>query len=172
MKPEKAIQSSGGTGFQPVSGFKGTRRNLPHLQEAGRTYFVTFRVGHGTMPNKAREVALAASLFWNGKKYQVHACVVMPDHVHLLLTPLPVGDHKGYHSLSEILHGIKSYSANRINRLLKKKGSFWLDESYDRIMRSEEEFLEKRNYIRNNPVRRELAKHPGEYPFLYEEHEG
>lgn len=162
----------GSTGFQPVRGFRGSRRKLPHLQEAGHSYFVTFDVRQGAMPARARRIAFEACLFWNGRKCRVHACVVMPDHVHLLMTPILIDDETGYHSLTEIMHSIKSYSANEINRLLGKRGPFWLDESHDRIMRSEEEFLEKLNYIRNNPVKRGLAETPDQYAFLYDESRG
>ena len=158
-----------GTGFQAVTNFRRTQRNLPHFQEPGRTYFVTFRGKHGEMTDEARKMVFDACLFWNRKKFQLHACVVMPDHVHLLLTPFPKRDQDGYFNLSEVLHSVKSYSSNQINRLLGSKGPFWLDESFDRIVRSEQEFLEKWNYIRNNPVKKELVDVPEKYPFLFEE---
>jgi len=157
------------SGFRPVAGFTETRRNLPHLQEPGRAYSLTFRTRHGELPEAARRIALDACLFWNGRKCTVHACVVMADHVHMLVTPLPLGSAERCHSLSEILHSIKSYSAKRINELLGREGALWLDESYDRIVRDQDEFLEKWNYIRNNPVTRELAPCSEDYPFLYEE---
>ena len=161
-------QFTGGTGFQPVRGFRGTRRNLPHLEEAGRTYFVTFRTAGMRLPDEARKIVFDACLYWRKNKYRLHACVVMPDHVHLLITPLGSEKGEGVCSLSEIMHSIKSYSSNRINRLLGRRGTLWLDENHDRIMRSEEEVLEKLNYTRNNPVRWGLVQQPNDYPFLYD----
>jgi len=161
--------TSGGRGFKPVSSFRETRRDLPHLQEPGRTYFITFRTQKGDIPEAVRSIVLKTCLFWNGRKCEVHACVVMPDHVHLLLTPLLAHERRGYYSLSEILHSIKSFSAQQINRLLGRTGRFWLSESFDRVIRNEQEFWEKRQYIRNNPVKRELAERTEEYSYLYEE---
>jgi REP element-mobilizing transposase RayT len=121
------------------------------------------------MPEVARATALSCCRFWDKKRMHLHACVVMPDHVHMLLTPLPVGEGEVTHSLSVLLHSIKSYSANQINGLLGRTGAFWLDESYDRIMRSDREFIEKWNYIRENALRRELVDDVEDYPYLYEE---
>ena len=161
------MSKQGSGSYKPVDEFRETRRNLPHHEEPGSTYFLTFRVRHGLMPNAARCVVMAACLYWDARRYELHACVVMPDHVHLLLTPLPTPGGEGYHSLTTILHGIKSYTANQINRLLGRKGSFWLDERYDRVMRDEAEFGEKLRYIENNAVVRELVHYADDYPFLY-----
>jgi REP element-mobilizing transposase RayT len=70
--------------------------------------------------------------------------------------------------LGEILHSVKRHSARTINQLRGAQGSLWQDERYDRIMRDENEFLEKWNYIRNNPVKLGLADQPEKYPWLYE----
>jgi hypothetical protein len=48
------------------------------------------------------------------------------------------------------------------------KGSLWQDESYDPIVRDEAEFLEKWQYIRNNPLKASLADKPENYTWLYE----
>ena len=59
--------------------------------------------------------------------------------------------------LAEIIHSIKSFSSQKINQLCGNSGPLWQDERYDRIVRDEEEFLEKWNYIRNNPLKDGLA---------------
>ena len=46
------MSKPGGTGFQPVQGFKITRRNLPHWQEAGSVYFITWRSKDGVVLNE------------------------------------------------------------------------------------------------------------------------
>lgn len=88
--------------------------------------------------------------------YQLHAFVVMPNHVHLLVTPsvaLPV--------LTKSLKGI---TAKRANALLGLTGRrLWQEESYDHLVRSEAEFERIRNYIEANPVRAELVTYPDEY---------
>ena len=47
------------------------------------------------------------------------------------------------------------------------KGSIWQDERFDRIVRDEAEFLEKWQYIMNNPLKKELVQSPEDYPWLY-----
>ena len=70
--------------------------------------------------------------------------------------------------LSKILQGIKGFTAREINKLRNTRGSLWLDESYDRIIRDYDEYLEKWQYIRNNPIKAELCEFPEEYPWLWE----
>jgi hypothetical protein len=70
-------------------------------------------------------------------------------------------------SLSAILQSIKGYSARSVNALLGRKGSLWLDESFDHIVRHGRELEEKIEYIRQNPVARGLAASWKEYPWLW-----
>ncbi|MBW2031794.1 MAG: transposase, partial [Deltaproteobacteria bacterium] len=158
----------GGTGFQPVEQelFQ-TKRNLPHWQMGGATYFVTFRTRGVELPPEARELVLNACLHFDGIRYNLWTAVVMPDHVHLLLQPKEL-EKGNWHSLSSILHSIKSFTANKVNDLLCRKGTLWQDESYDRIVRDEAEFYEKWNYIRNNPVKNGLADSPERWTGFYE----
>ena len=155
-----------------VQSFHVTRRNLPHFQEPGRVYFLTWRcrVGQNLSPAE-RKIVLAALLHYNGGNWKVYAAVILPDHVHALVQPLshPEG---GAYGLAEIIHSVKRFSVYQINRLRGTKGSLWQDERYDRIVRDEAEFLEKWNYIRNNPVKDGLAARPEEYPWLYERGSG
>ena len=164
-------QSPGGTGFQPVQDFQITRRNLPHWQEPGRVYFITWRclTGKALSPDE-RTITLEAIRHWQGIKWQLSAAVVMPDHVHVLAQPLtrPAG---GAFDLAEIIHSIKRFSARKINQGRGVEGSLWQDERYDRIVRDEAEFLEKWQYIRNNPVKADLSSAPEEYPWLFEKGE-
>jgi hypothetical protein len=70
--------------------------------------------------------------------------------------------------LAEITHRVKSFSVHEINRRLGRAGPIWQDERFDRVVRDEGEFLEKWQYIRNNPVKGGLAERPEDYPWLYE----
>ncbi|MBM4273016.1 MAG: hypothetical protein FJ134_00920 [Deltaproteobacteria bacterium] len=98
---------------------------------------------------------------------KVYAAVVMPDHVHVLAQPLKQ-EEGGVFDLGEILHSIKSFTSHKIQKQRGQKGSVWQDERYDRIVRDEVEFGGKWEYIRHNPVKKELAPDPKEYPWLYE----
>jgi REP element-mobilizing transposase RayT len=98
-------------------------------------------------------------LFFDGERYRLTAWVVMPNHAHLLLTP------GSGHELSDILHSLKSYTANEANKLLRRKGQFWQPESFDRWVRDANHFAKVIAYIENNPVKAHLCKKPEDWPF-------
>jgi REP element-mobilizing transposase RayT len=144
------------------------RRRLPHYQKADRVVFVTFCKLDRTeaLSDVARDIVLQHCLHDHGKRVRLHAAVVMPDHVHLLATPLR--DEKGWpYSLPAILKLIKGVSARRINELLGRSGPLWQEESFDHVLRSNESFAEKLEYIRQNPVRRRLVAKPEDYRWLW-----
>ncbi|MCK4343511.1 MAG: hypothetical protein KAY37_17495, partial [Phycisphaerae bacterium] len=160
------LPAGGGTGrmpvprkkmWQPIGEELQTRGNLPHIQKPGKTYFVTFRLRQGELPPTARDIALDACRFWQGKKMNLHIAAVMPNHVHMLLTPFEIESGEAV-PLGELLHSIKSFSSNEINKLLGRSGSLWLDENWDRIMRSQKEFVETWEYIETNAERAGLGE--------------
>jgi REP element-mobilizing transposase RayT len=154
--------------FRPVSSLRITRRDLPHIQRPGSTYFVTFCTAQVVLPPAARQIVLGALHHWNHERYDLRACVIMPDHVHAILTPLKRPDQQGWYDLGRLLHGVKSWSANAVNRRLERRGPLWQPESFDRVVRSEREMLEKWSYVRANPWRAGLVPAGEGYPFLYE----
>jgi REP element-mobilizing transposase RayT len=145
------------------------RRRLPHHQKAERAVFVTFRkLNRDPFPANARDVILQHCRHDDGKRIQLHAAVVMPNHVHLLLTPLRDGQGWPY-GLPSILKLIKGVSARNVNKLLGSSGPVWQEESFDHILRSNESFQEKQDYIRKNPVRVGLVEKPQDYQWLWVE---
>ncbi len=162
----------------PKAGARGTRRadyrgpeiqipaNSPSLQKDNRPLFITFTTYHRReLSPAARDLALQACLHANGRKCVLHAAVVMPDHVHLICTPL--SDSDGSFSIPEIMHAIKSESAHRINRALGHVGRVWQDESFDHVLRGEESLAEKTAYILENPVRAGLVANSSEYRWMW-----
>lgn len=140
------------------------KRRLPHWEKEGSTYFVTFRVnktlGKPLIENPAlADVVEEALWFGYGERYILDAYVVMPDHVHLLLTP--IYDWR----LSKILQGIKGYTSREINKILNRKGSFWQDESFDHLVRNEASWIDKFEYIHNNPAKAGIVDRPEDYKF-------
>ena len=90
------------------------------------------------------------------QRYQLHAFVVMPNHVHLLVTPKVIA--------SRWLAPLKGFTAYRANELLGKHGQpFWQDESYDHLVRSATEFDRIRDYIEENPVSAGLVSDARDY---------
>jgi len=106
-----------------------------------------------------REAVKECLMRFDGERLRVHSVVIMPTHVHLLLEPL--GDNK----LPLLLKGIKGASARRANQIRGASGPFWLDESYDHIVRSEEQYGHFLRYIAENPVKAHLR--PDEYWHYY-----
>ncbi|MDA8378822.1 MAG: transposase [Planctomycetia bacterium] len=99
-----------------------------------------------------RQVVQDCLLRFEGERLRLHAGVIMPNHVHLLLEPLAGNE------LSELLKGIKGASARKANHILKSTGTaFWMDESYDHIVRSERQYKHFSDYIANNPVKSKLS---------------
>jgi REP element-mobilizing transposase RayT len=143
------------------------RRRLPHYQRDDRPLFVTFRAKK-TLPlsPQARDLALQHCLHDHGKTIQLHAAVIMPDHVHLLFTALR--DVEGWtFALPEILRAIKGSSARSINKLSGRSGPVWQDESFDHVLRGDETLRETVEYICQNPVRKGLVEKPEDYPWLW-----
>ena len=152
-----------------ISGRRTYRRNLPHFQSDYRTYFVTFGTkDRWVLPGKARDVALCHIAFDHLRRLKLHAAVVMPDHVHILFTPL--SDRTGWcYSLSKILQGIKGSSAREINLTFQRTGPVWQHESFDHEVRSDESLRVKAEYVCANPVRRGLVATPDEYRWIWRE---
>jgi REP element-mobilizing transposase RayT len=85
--------------------------------------------------------------------YQCHAFVVMANHVHLLITPLV--------EVSRITQTLKRFTSRSANHILGLTGQpFWQDESYDHLVRDDQEFDRIVRYIENNPVKAGLVAQP------------
>jgi REP element-mobilizing transposase RayT len=145
------------------------RRNLPHVQQEDKTIFITFSTyKRWELPEAVRNLVIAHCLHDQDKKLLVHGIVVMPDHVHMVLSPLRDSNGNIY-GLAEILSGIKGASAHSINKFLQRKGHVWQAESFDHILRSDEKIVSKVEYICDNPVRKKLVKTSDDYPWLWRE---
>lgn len=149
-------------------------RHLPHWQPQGAALFVTWRL-YGSLPRDTplgekfavidRQLDLAATgrcwladervaqCVWEAltygekqlKLYRLRACVLMANHVHILIYPDA--------PLPRITKAVKNYSARHANAILGRTGQpFWQDESYDRWVRSPVELEKIVRYIERNPV--------------------
>jgi putative transposase len=98
----------------------------------------------------------------------LHFAVVMPDHLHLILTPAVDYERMRVYPLSEIVWAIKSASAHRVNKLLKKSGSVWQAEYFDTVIRRSESLDQELAYVRQNPVRAGLVTRAEDYEWSWE----
>jgi len=92
------------------------------------------------------------------RQYTLHSFVVMPNHVHLLITPnIPIC------RITNVLKGVSARDANRI--LMRRGKHFWQDESFDHWVRTPTQFNRIRSYIEANPVSVGLASKPEDWPW-------
>jgi REP element-mobilizing transposase RayT len=105
------------------------------------------------------EVIRDAVLHFDGKRYKLHSWVIMPNHVHLLLTQFE-GE-----SLGAIMHSLKSFTAKKANKILGRSGNFWSKEYFDRYIRDGEHFTVTKRYIEKNPVKAGLCETPEVWEF-------
>jgi REP element-mobilizing transposase RayT len=136
------------------------RKHLPHILVPGSAYFLTFRLSG----KQARQLAPAereAVIDHIGcvAPGNCLAWVVMPDHVHLLYQ-----SHKD-EDLRRTLKGLKGASARTLTTRFGRSAPVWQAETFDRIVRDERELQETWKYLEHNPVRKDLAAKPGEYPW-------
>ncbi len=202
-----------GMGFQPMNPQEDISirdgANLPHWQQEGATYSVTFRLADalpqrviGEWKSERRDIVLTACqhnrqltdmersrlaklfsekvekyldaghgrcwlqdariaqvirdalLHFDGERYYLSAWCVMPNHVHAVVRPKP------RHSLSDILHAWKSFTAKEANRILNRRGQFWQPESYDHLICDEDDFQNQIRYVIENPTKAGLKAWP------------
>jgi putative transposase len=131
-------------------------KNLVRYQQAGDLHFVTFSC-YGRRPYfrspKAKEL-FEESLATMSRRYDffVVAYVVMPEHVHLLISEPKKA------VLAKALQALKlSVAVQRTER------PFWQHRYYDFNVFSEKKLIEKRRYIHRNPVSRGLVASPDEW---------
>ena len=83
--------------------------------------------------------------------YDLHAWVVMPNHVHAIFQPLA--------ALPTIMRWLKGRTSRVANQILGRTGTpFWQDESFDHWVRSAEELQNLIGYVENNPVKAGLVE--------------
>lgn len=123
----------------------------------GQDYFVTFAISGRQLVFKNFEAAVSlVRIIHYQLSMSLWAWVIMPDHVHMLVT-LRDG------SLSSSISKIKGSLSREIN---KGVSSFkWAKGYYDRALRKEEERIAVARYITANPLRAEVVKSLRHYPW-------
>ena len=127
----------------------------PHDEQTRREFYKNFTArfqkwidqGYGECllgQSKYYDIVKNALLHFDGERYALGDFVIMPNHVHAIVTP------KNGNDLSDILHSWKSFTANQINKLSGNTGAFWQKESYDHILRGPEQLEKIIAYIRSH----------------------
>ena len=95
-------------------------------------------------PENAKIVADALR-FFDDDRYQLGDFIIMPNHVHLLVTPAEKW------TLSQLIKSWKQFTAREINKRTDQSGKLWRAESYDHILRNEMQLARIQKYIADNP---------------------
>ena len=104
--------------------------------------------GHGScilQYEDVRKIVFDALLFFHGRRYVLHHFVVMPNHVHLLATPI------GEDTVTRSLGSVKRFTSIAINRMLGRSGAVWQRLVFDRLVRGWKDYERYVNYIKSNP---------------------
>ena len=183
---------------------KKSGNRLPHWQQDGATYFLTFRLADSIPVSRLDEwrekrnfwqldhpkpwsketegeyhklfstridqlldqglgscllgdpvnSATVAGAFhcFDHKRYLLHAWVIMPNHVHLLLS---LGESI---DLGETISSWKRFTATKINRTRNGSGQLWQKDYFDRMIRDWDHFISVARYLRKNPVKAKLTE--------------
>ncbi|MDP3072406.1 MAG: alanine--tRNA ligase-related protein [Opitutaceae bacterium] len=154
------------------------KRRLPHFERPWGKYHLTFTTHERrALSPAARQIVLDSLVHGHTQgRYHLFAACVMPDHVHALIEPQPKGKTDDgtslFPTLTELLHSIKSFTAHEINKAGGATGPVWEKESFDRLIRGENDLVEKFRYIVDNPRADKLVGPDEDYPFLWTPPEG
>ncbi|HYA62473.1 MAG TPA: transposase [Candidatus Sulfotelmatobacter sp.] len=125
---------------------------LKRFQQSRQTHFITFSCYHRRplLITPAARHAFEKALERVRRKFDlcVYGYVVMPEHVHLLLTEPQQGT---------LAATVRSLKQGVSRRLVGKAEHFWQKRYYDFNVRNERQFIEKLRYIHRNPVKRGLC---------------
>jgi REP element-mobilizing transposase RayT len=105
-------------------------------------------------------------------RYQLIAYCIMPNHVHMLIRSCisEPAKHRGKsakYPVTDSLRLLKGRTARYSNVQLMRTGSFWQHESYDHVIRDEQELEQTILYILNNPVKAGLVREWEDWKFTY-----
>ena len=131
---------------------------LTRYQHTGQSHFVTFCCYHRrplfTTDASRRVFENALERVRRSFRLRVYGYVVMPEHIHLLLSE-PARD-----TLADALKSLKQGVARR---LIGDADHFWQKRYYDFNVHNHAQFVEKLHYIHWNPVKRGLCERPEDW---------
>ena len=138
-------------------------RGLHRYHESRQSHFVTFscyrRRANFTSAETCDLFLVCLEAMRRRFAMCVYGFVVMPEHVHLLLS------EPQQRTLADAMHYLKLSFAKRLRRRRSncQADSFWQKRYYDRNIRDADEFTVKLRYLHRNPVKRGLVKEPADW---------
>lgn len=191
-----------------ISGHINTRVRSEKYEEFKWEYFEMFddyinNCNSGVHWLKQKEVAdiVKKAIHYRDKKeYDLIVYTIMPNHVHMVFTPIVERDLSRSQELADcsersdsdinvdlhsrnktssalqfpvtnILRKLKGSTSRACNLILHRTGPFWQHESYDHVIRNADELRRIVEYVLNNPVKAGLADTPEEWEYNYVNYE-
>jgi putative transposase len=146
---------------------------LKRFHESGQSHFITFSCYHRhplfAEPAARGAFELALERVRLSFNLCVYGYVVMPEHVHLLISEPDGAPFKPSFGLSgegiprTLADAIKSLKQGVSRRLIGEAEHFWQKRYYDLNVRDHPQFMEKLRYIHRNPVKRGLCERPEDW---------
>jgi putative transposase len=136
---------------------------LAHRTKPGWTYFVTTKTAQNISVFQVKDVAdivPAKMLEYRSKgNYLLHDFVLMPNHLHLILTPADCL------TLEKCMQLVKGGSSHEIHRVRGSKMQIWQSGFHESRVTDSSDYRKKADYIRFNPVAVNLVQRPELWPF-------
>jgi len=145
--------------------------NYRRIFEDGYSYYLTI-VTHERCPILINNIVLLRKSFAQSKKrfnYTIDAIVVMPDHIHMVITPDKATEYP------KIIGAIKAYfsryyEGNEVleqssSRSKKRYKAVWQKKYYEHTIRNEKDWYETMEYMKYNPVKHGLVEKVEDWEF-------
>ena len=124
------------------------RERLKYLLSERVEKYLDASYGSCLMNNpEVADLVQGAIQSFDDERYYMHSWCIMPNHVHLVIQP------SNGHKLPRIMHGLKSYTAHKINDLLDRSGPVWKPEYFDHLIRSQAGYEKVIAYVVHNPLK-------------------
>ena len=134
---------------------------LQHRTMPGCTYFITTKSFQSTpifQVHTTADIIINTLLHYrDAGAYQLHSFVLMPNHLHLLLTP------DSTTSLERAMQLIKGASSHEIHKQSGTRMQIWQAGFHEATIRSIGDYHSREHYIQQNPVRAQLVEHPSDW---------
>jgi putative transposase len=154
----RAVQSQNEEGLQPLR--CEVRPKREHATNTGQTYMVSTETwGRRSLFQAERWAKLLIDTLYHyrGQTYLLHEFVVMPDHIHVLMTPQT--------SLERAVQFIKGGFSYRAKKELGSNMEVWQRGFSDHRIRDANDYAIHVCYIHNNPVKEQLCERPEDFPY-------
>lgn len=142
--------------------------NYRRIFANGYSYFITM-VTQERKPLLIENIELLRNAFRLSKQrhiYKIDAIVILPDHLHMIITPENANEYPKIisHIKRSFVYGldndIKNEAKTRLSSAKYRRGNsgIWQERYYEHTIRDEKDWLEKLEYIKTNPVKHHLVE--------------